>query len=268
MTRTSLHTVLDEQVELHRVIGACRTVLIFGARESVWDAIGIPVIEFEGYLEPGLALAWPDHPTLDPDDCKRFLEEVTTRAWKELDARTGAEGFVPAALWDGFQRDLFLEHFRHEFDAVIGGYLAEGLWNAFLETSDTAPLSELVETGMLTKLRVLEGFYCCEPTRFDDELNAAEFFPAGEWIGSLDPKLVDRLVQQQRFINKQVSHLTATRPIPEDKLVYRDSTYLWRVETLLELLRKFTDTVDERLLPDWWYDWVTAAEARIPKPLH
>lgn len=150
-----------------------------------------------------------------------------------------------------------------EVEALIGGVRAEGLWAAFIETGDTAALYELIETGLLMKLRVVGAFLVLPPSRYDDELTAAEFFSAGQWEVLRDAAIAANVLDNQKLTHKQIAHLTLTRPIPEDKHVYRPGTYRYHLGDLITLLEQFAGEVDERLVPDWWRGWVGELRARL-----
>jgi hypothetical protein len=170
---------------------------------------------------------------------------------------------VKVALCRGFvdscSRD---EHLRDEIDALIGGVRAEGLWAAFTEVDDTVALHELIHAGMLIKLRVVGAFLVLPPSRFSDELTADEFFAAGQWQELRDGTLAANVASYQQLTHKQIAHLTLTRPIPEDKLVYRPRSYHHLVLDLITLLEQFTTAVDLRLLPEWWPEWAGELRGR------
>jgi hypothetical protein len=71
------------------------------------------------------------------------------------------------------------------------------------------------------------------------------------------------VLNNQRLVHKQIAHLTITRPLPEDKNIYRPSSYSQVVSEVLTLLEQFTQAVDPRLLPEWWTDWVAQLQARL-----
>jgi hypothetical protein len=178
-------------------------------------------------------------------------------------ALSGQPGFVPAAQWRVPARDLFMEHLQYEVDAIIGGVRAEGFWQAFNALEEIAPLEELISTGILIKLRSLAAFLVRPPSSYADELTATAFFEVGRWEELRDAETAARVLAIQKPIDKQVAHLTLTRPLPEEIGTYRPSTYLHLTLDSLTLLEQFTATVDLRLLPEWWRDWVTQARPRL-----
>ena len=212
-------------------------------------------------LAPALDIAWPDRAD-EFDDLESFLRDAYSKIVAHLNALSG-DDFVPAGRWTDTGRELLLEHLRQDVDALIGGARAEGLWFAFGETSDTAPLVELIHSGMLIKLRAVGAFLVLKPSRHDDELTAADFFPAGAWENARDAKLAALVLNNQRLVHKQIAHLTITRPLPEDKNIYRPTSYIQVVSEMLTLLEQFTQAVDPRLLPEWWKDWVAELQAGL-----
>ncbi len=212
-------------------------------------------------LAPALDLAWPDRPG-EIDDLEAFLRDAYGKIVAHLNALSG-DDFVPAGHWTDTGRELLLEHLRQDVDALIGGARTEGLWFAFGETNDTAPLVELIHSGMLIKLRAVGAFLVLKPSRHDDELTAADFFAAGVWENARDGQLAAHVLSNQRLVHKQIAHLTITRPLPEDTNIYRPSSYSQVVSEMLTLLEQFTQAVDQRLLPEWWTDWVAQLQARL-----
>ena len=71
------------------------------------------------------------------------------------------------------------------------------------------------------------------------------------------------MLDDQRLVHKQIAHLTITRPLPEDKNIYRPTSYIQVVSEMLTLLEQFTQAVDPRLLPEWWKDWVAELQAGL-----
>jgi hypothetical protein len=56
--------------------------------------------------------------------------------------------------------------------------------------------------------------------------------------------------------------LTITRPLSEDKNIYRPSSYVQVVSEMVTLLEQFTQVMNPRLLPEWWTDWVAPLRAQ------
>lgn len=259
--------ILDQQLALHDAASICDLGLLRPATLRNGEALQIFGEELDRerlleHLAPALDLAWPDRPR-DPDDLEAFLREAYTKVVVHSRRLAGEEGFVPAALWTDHGRELLLEHLREDVEALIGGVRAEGLWFAFGELGDTAALGELIHTGMLIKLRALGAFLVLKPSRHDDELTAAEFFQAGSWEEARDGGLSRNVVANQKLVHKQIAHLTITRPLPEDRNIYRPSSYLHVVDEQLQLLEQFSNAVDLRLLPDWWSKWVAGLRERL-----
>ena len=213
-------------------------------------------------LRPTLDTVWPDRPER-VEDVESFLGEAHRRIVAHAESLAGEQGFVPAARWERHARDLLLEHLRLEVDALLGGVHAERLWRAFDETADTAPLGELVATGMMIKLRSVGGFLVLPPTHHEDELTAAEFFAAGRWEEARSKNIAERVDATRKLLHKQIAHLTISRPFPEEIEVYRPSSYRSPVNDLLTLLEEFGEAVDRRLAPEWWPDWLTSARLRF-----
>jgi hypothetical protein len=258
---------LNEQLLLHDAAELCGVALLRPA--TIPGADPFPIIGFEFDLDalmreltPALDIAWPER-SRDIADFERFLHEAYSRCVQKAELLSDQEAFVPAASWRSASRDVLLEHLRRDLDALVGGVRAEGLWRAFTETDDTAPLAELVETGLLIKLRALGDFFILKPSSYHDELRAAQFFPTGKWADIRDAKAAERMLINQRAIHKEIAHLTVSRPLPEEIAVYRPGHYRGLVEDLLALLDQFTGAVDTRLLPNWWPDWVAGLRPRL-----
>jgi len=81
-------------------------------------------------------------------ELETFLPEAHERIVALAGELSGASGFVPAAAWDSYLRGLLLEHLQAEVDTLIGGVAAEALWEGFTGLHATAPLVELISTGM------------------------------------------------------------------------------------------------------------------------
>jgi hypothetical protein len=175
----------------------------------------------------------------------------------------GVDGFVPVALWTDQGRELLLKHLRLDVAMLVGGVRAEGLWAAFGETSDTAPLAELIIAGMLIKLRAVGAFLISGPSSYQDEMTAAQFFSAGRWEEVRDTEIAQRVFSIQKPIHKQVAHLTVSRPLPDEVAVYRPDTYRPLVADLLTLLEQFAGAVDQRLVPDAWCASVASLRRRM-----
>jgi hypothetical protein len=65
------------------------------------------------------------------------------------------------------------------------------------------------------------------------------------------------------LVHKHVAHLTITRPLPEDKNIYRPSGYVQVVSDMVTLFEQFTQVVNPRLLPEWWTDRVAPLRAQL-----
>jgi hypothetical protein len=251
---------------LHDAASICSSLLL---RPGQWGDEPEPIFahlydrgDLLEKLAPALADAWPDHPVPDADGLEAFLREAYRRFVASERALEGEEGFVPAALWTHMARGLLLEHLREEVDALVGGVHLEPVWTAWNAMDETRPMYELMQAGMRIKLRVVSDFLTGERSRHEDELFAAQFFPAGEWSTHRDTDMASLVRERQRFVHKQVAHLTATRPLPEERDIYRPDSYRDELLELVMLLEQFTAGIDARLLPDWWAEWASGLRAR------
>ena len=204
-------------------------------------------------LAPGLEIAWPDHPTV-PEDLKAFLEGASARLYAAADGLKDEPGFVPAAGFTRNSRDLFFEHVKAELEDVRGGIETEYPWEAFDALDATAPIRRLTRAGLLIKLRALGAFILFGATRRDDEMTAADFFPMDAWKGKRNAEIAEILMKELGFANKQVAHITLTRPLPEDIELYAGSGRP-QFERIVGLFTEFDRAVDRRLPPDWWSEW-------------
>ena len=255
--------ILDQQLWLHDAAGACELALLRaagrpGAEDGpiVGDQLGRERIV--AALTPALDLVWPGwtRGMIDDEGLEAFLRNAYGRIVKGLDSLSSTEDFVPAALWRESVRELLLEHLRAEVEALIGGVHAEGLWFAFDSVRDTSALVELIQSGMLIKLRLVGAFLLGSPSRYDDELTAAQFFTAGTWKQLRDNDLAAAIAQWQLPVHKDVAHLTVSRPLPEERGVHLPNGYRHLVLTQAKLIVQFGEAVDERLVPGWWGDWI------------
>lgn len=204
-------------------------------------------------LGPALQIAWPDHPA-EPEDLKAFLE---TAAGRLLDAAMKLKdepGFVPAASFTRLSRERTFEYVCAELEDVRGGVETEDLWQAFDALDATAPIRRIAHAGLAIKLRALGAFILFGPTWRDDEMNAADFFPKGAWEASRDAVIAEILERGLSLTNKQVAHITLTRPLPEDIEVYGGSAGP-ELELIVQLFDQFDGAVDHRLLPAVWSHW-------------
>ena len=245
---------------LHDVAGSCSSALVYLRYDVAADLV--PSLPGEPWSEalldrlgPGLDLVWPDRPS-SPENVERFLGEAFRRAVEGLNQMKTVEDVIPAAHWTDNARDLFLEHLGEEVDALVGGVHTEPIWMGFGNVSATEAITELTATGMLTKLRAVGEFLVGLPrSRYQDELRAADFFPAAKWVDLRTEELAEHVLTNQKLFHKQIAHVTITRPIPSEKWTYRPSSYFSIVTDLLALLQEFTDSADERLIPHWWREW-------------
>jgi len=223
--------------------------------ESEPPIVGISVgaVKIIERLSPALAIAWPDHPT-EPEDLKAFLEEASERLFDAAAALKDDPGFVPAAGFTRISRDLIFEHVKLELEDVRGGIETEDLWQSFDAVEATAPIKRLTRAGLTIKLRALGAFILFGPTRRDDEMTAAEFFPKDVWKNRRDAGVSELLERELGFANKQVAHITLTRPLPEDIEIYAGSRRP-QFERIVRLFVEFDDQVDDRLVPQWWSGW-------------
>lgn len=211
--------------------------------------------ELLGRFRPALTIAWPDRSD-EVDDLEGFLLAARKRIVARSEVLADAEGFVPAGQWTEHSRHLLLENLRLEVEALVGGVRPEGLRQAFDGTGDTAPLLELVESGMLIKVRSAGAFLVIPPTHHQDELTAAEFFGAGKSEDVRYPDVAASVLATQITIHKQIAHLTISRPLPEEIGVYRTGSFRGLVGEVLSMLVEFSEAVDQRLLPDWRQKWL------------
>lgn len=252
---------IDDQLALHDAAALCSYLLIRPGRVSEEEEP--PVIGEEvdravvmGRLKPALDLAWPDYPD-PPEAIGPFLEAAATRFEKKAEEMAGTDGFVPAAqVMTSMSRDLVFEHLKQELTDVLGGVETEHFWNSFDALDATAPIKWLTQAGLLIKLRSLGSFLVGAPNRFDDEIAAEEFFSAGRWREVRDERICAEVAAYGRVVNKGFAHLTLTRPLPEERDVYRPASYRPSLEELVQLFEEFTENVDSRLLPDWWRGWL------------
>ncbi len=206
-------------------------------------------------LERALELSWPDRPG-QVSDLEQFLPEAYRRFVATSDALATDGAYVEAARWSAEGRNQLLEHVKLEIEALVGGVKVEDLWQSFETTGDTAPLKVLIENGLLVTYRSHASFLVGPPNRFEDEICAADFFPIGEWEEKRNPVLVQQLVAGSKYVNKQVAHLTVSRPLANVISIYRPGSYADLTREVVELMDQFTELVDPLLLPDWWHDWL------------
>ena len=218
-------------------------------------------------LSPALEISWPDHPT-EPEDLKAFLEEASKRLFDAAAALKDDPGFVPAATFTRVSRDLTLEHVKLEFEDVRGGVETEALWQSFGALEATVSIKNLTRAGLAIKLRALGAFILSGRTWRDDEMTADDFFPKDQWKERRDSRLSKTLEKELGFANKQVAHITLTRPLPEDIEVYAGSQRP-QFERIVRLFAQFDEQVDDRLVPEWWPVWFAEfAGGLVPKNQH
>lgn len=56
------------------------------------------------------------------------------------------------------------------------------------------------------------AFLTNPPSRYTDELTAAAFFPVGKWEEARDTEIAGDVLWVQKRVDKQVAHLTISRP--------------------------------------------------------
>jgi hypothetical protein len=213
----------------------------------------VPVSGIMERLSPALEIGWPDHPA-EPEDLVAFLEEASTRLFQAAAALKTDPGFVPAAGFSRLSRNLVLEHVKVEFEDARGGIESEDLWQSFDAHESTAPIKRLTRAGLTIKLRALGAFILFGRTWRDDEMAADDFFPEGDWKKARNSWVAETLEKELGFANKQVAHITLTRPLPEDIEIYAGSARA-EFDRILTLFAEFNDRVDNRLLPQWWSKW-------------
>jgi hypothetical protein len=74
-----------------------------------------------------------------------------------------------------------------------------------------------------------------------------------------DAEIAEILMKGLGFANKQIAHITLTRPLPGDIELYADSGRP-QLERIVELFTEFDRAVDRRLLPDWWPEWFRGSQ--------
>jgi hypothetical protein len=251
---------IDDQLVLHDAAALCGYLMLRPGKLK--DEEEPPIVGEEidqavifARLKSALDLAWPDH-TEQPEAIAPFLESATARFQAKAREMSGAEGFVPAAqVLTSISRDLVFEHLKQELTDVLGGIESEDFWDAFDTLEATASIKHLTRAGLLIKLRSLGSFLVGAPNKFDDEIAAEEFFPAGRWEEVRDERISSGVAAYNRIINKGFAHLTLTRPLPEDRDIHRPGSYRPSLDELVQLFEQFTENVDPRLLPEWWRDW-------------
>ena len=255
---------IDRQLRLVEAAEGSQALLIRSARLPGEPE---PPIVGESYdrakilegLASALEEAWPDFPK-DPADLKAFLESASERMYAAAEALKDEPDFVPAAGFTRISRDMTFEYVKLEFDDVWGGLETEDLWQCFDAIDATAPIKRLTRAGLTIKLRALGAFILFGTTFRDDEMTAADFFPKDAWKEKRDADVSGILEKELKFANKQVAHITLTRPLPEDIEVYSGSQRP-EFERVVKLFSEFNETVDERLVPDWWSGWFTTFRA-------
>lgn len=141
-----------------------------------------------------------------------------------------------------------------ELEDARGGIETEDLWQSFDALESTAPIKRLTRAGLLIKLRALGAFILFGRTWRDDEMTADDFFPEGVWQQARDSRISATLEKELGFANKQIAHITLTRPLPEDIEVYAGNARS-EFDRILTLFAQFDREVDIRLLPQWWPEW-------------
>lgn len=206
------------------------------------------------WLAPALIDTWPDHPK-GPDNLAAFLDEAVSRISVSAGQLFQEEGYVPAASFIRQAREQFFEHLQVELQDVRGGVETENLWRAFENLEATAPIKHLTQAGLRIKLRALGAFLLGKPGDRKDEMSASEFFPTGEWERVRDAEVCEVIRREQGLTNKQIAHVTLTRPLPEEREIYESAGHRPQIERIVLIFRQFTEAVDTRLVPEWWSDW-------------
>ena len=258
---------IDDQLALHDAAALCSYLMLRPGKLP--DEEDPPILGEDvdpallvARLKPALELAWPAHPER-PEAIAPFLDDAATRVEEKAKEMAGAEGFVPAAqMMTDAGRDLVFEHLKQELTDVLGGVETEHFWDAFDALEATASIKQLTLAGLMIKLRSLGSFLVGAPNRFDDEIAAEEFFPAGRWKEVRDERISANVAGYGRFVNKGFAHVTLTRPLPEERDVYRPASNRPVLERLVQLFEEFTENVDLRLLPDWWSEWFASFAER------
>lgn len=216
-------------------------------------AVSIGTAKIMERLGPALRIAWPDHPA-EPGDLKFFLEAAAGRLLETAAELKDEPGFVPAAGFTRISRDRTFEYVCAELEDVRGGVETEDLWQSFDALDATAPIRRIAHAGLAIKLRALGAFILFGPTWRDDEMNAADFFPKGDWDASRDAVTAEILERDLQLTNKQVAHITLSRPLPEDIEMYGGSSGP-ELDWIVGLFIEFDGAVDHRLLLAWWSPW-------------
>ncbi|HEV2858094.1 MAG TPA: hypothetical protein VGW80_06800 [Solirubrobacterales bacterium] len=257
-TLAHLETI-DQQLLLVGSGETCQAMLVRPSRiteeepEAPIVGTSVSLSKIIERLSPALEIGWPDHPA-EPKDLEAFLEEASTRLFDAAAALKTSPNFVPAAGFARISRDLIFEHVKVELEDARGGIETEDLWRSFDALESTAPIKRLTRAGLTIKLRALGAFILFGRTWRDDEMTADDFFPEGDWKRARDAQVSEALEKELGLANKQVAHITLTRPLPEDIEVYAGSG-LSEFNRIIALFAEFERAVDSRLLPPWWSDW-------------
>lgn len=178
-------------------------------------------------------------------------------------------GSPRAAILSAAGREKTLGYVRKEFEDLVA---VADQWYDICELARTGILTtnalDLLKAGFQIRLRSLSAFLTGQPTR-KDEFSAACFLPAGAWLTARDADRCQRLAggadrealtQGQwafhKVVNKQVAHLSLSRPDLEDLHLVRWDLPLTALYDVTELLRQWTRVVDHRVLPEGWTLWI------------
>jgi hypothetical protein len=192
------------------------------------------------------------------EQAKAAIQSARTVIRKRRQALKATEDFVPAAEWNSEFRGILFEHLRVEMETLWGAIRVEPLWMSFGQLQVTDPIQRLCLTGGRTIHRAVGEFLVGSSGSYSDQAAARDFFPDDGWETIRSEGVAESVLRSMRLTNKQVAHLTSTRPLPEDYYVYAPQSLGPEVEGLMTLLREFTSAAPAALLPAWWGDWLPA----------
>ena len=261
MTGSSRLHMTDEALDFEQQLSLARAIELldlFTIHEanggpSIAETWGAPRVLAS--LSDALDIAWPDRQP--PEDLDAYMVDARARTLERLRADKKAAMFVAAVDWNSGGRAHVLEHLRADVEQIVGGLSA---WH-FVEGLDGIaggePLRRLVEAGIAIKIRAVGQFLTGAPPRKsyeDHEITAAQFFTAGTWGEIRSPEASSLLVTYYEHVNRQIAHLTSTRPRVEDVDRYGTDLH-WLLAQVLILLGQFGMAVDRQLVPEWLPAW-------------
>lgn len=245
----------EQQLSLARAIELVDVLLIHEANGGPSIAEKSGVARVIAALTDALDIAWPDREA--PDDLDAYLVDARTRILGRLRADKKAATFVAAVDWNSGGRAHVLEHLRADVEQIVGGlsawYFVEGLDGV----AGGEPVRRLVEAGIAIKIRAVGQFLTGAPPRKsyeDHEITAAQFFTPATWGEIRSSEASGLLITYYEHVNRQIAHLTSTRPRVEEVDLYR-TDLRWLLAQVLILLGQFGTAVDRKLVPDWLPAW-------------